>query len=104
MKIALGAAKGLAFLHEARNPVIYRDFKASNILLDSVSTLQQYQISHVSQYFFVVLVLNSVFIISRTILLNYQILVSLRMVPRETIHTFLLELWAHMAMRLLNTS
>ncbi|KAI5445593.1 serine/threonine-protein kinase RIPK isoform X2 [Lathyrus oleraceus] len=35
MKIAVGAAKGLAFLHEAEQPVIYRDFKASNILLDS---------------------------------------------------------------------
>ncbi|XP_037426323.1 serine/threonine-protein kinase RIPK-like [Triticum dicoccoides] len=35
LKIALGAAKGLAFLHEAENPVIYRDFKTSNILLDS---------------------------------------------------------------------
>uniref|UniRef100_A0A7N0ZZF4 non-specific serine/threonine protein kinase n=1 Tax=Kalanchoe fedtschenkoi TaxID=63787 RepID=A0A7N0ZZF4_KALFE len=35
MKIALGAAKGLAFLHNAENQVIYRDFKASNILLDS---------------------------------------------------------------------
>lgn len=35
MKIALEAAKGLAFLHEAEKPVIYRDFKASNILLDS---------------------------------------------------------------------
>lgn len=35
MKIAQGAAKGLEYLHETANPpVIYRDFKASNILLD----------------------------------------------------------------------
>lgn len=39
MKIALGAAKGLAFLHSAEPKVIYRDFKASNILLDSVCNL-----------------------------------------------------------------
>ncbi|VAI61587.1 unnamed protein product [Triticum turgidum subsp. durum] len=38
LKIAVGAAKGLAFLHEAETPVIYRDFKASNILLESVSS------------------------------------------------------------------
>jgi serine/threonine protein kinase len=40
MKIAVGAAKGLAFLHEADTPVIYRDFKASNILLGSVRQLE----------------------------------------------------------------
>ncbi|CAK8538784.1 unnamed protein product [Lathyrus sativus] len=35
MKIAEGAAKGLEYLHaEANPPVIYRDFKSSNILLD----------------------------------------------------------------------
>lgn len=37
MKVALGAAKGLAFLHAGSEPVIYRDFKTSNILLDAVS-------------------------------------------------------------------
>ncbi|XP_024031040.1 receptor-like cytoplasmic kinase 176 [Morus notabilis] len=35
MKVALGAAKGLAFLHSDEARVIYRDFKTSNILLDS---------------------------------------------------------------------
>lgn len=35
IKIAIGAAKGLMFLHEEEKPVIYRDFKASNILLDA---------------------------------------------------------------------
>ncbi|XP_076961079.1 receptor-like cytoplasmic kinase 176 [Bidens hawaiensis] len=33
--VALGAAKGLAYLHSPESKVIYRDFKSSNILIDS---------------------------------------------------------------------
>ncbi|XP_038886859.1 probable serine/threonine-protein kinase PIX13 [Benincasa hispida] len=38
LKIAIGAARGLAFLHTSDKQVIYRDFKASNILLDGSYT------------------------------------------------------------------
>ncbi|KAI9081581.1 hypothetical protein K1719_036467 [Acacia pycnantha] len=34
LKIAIGAARGLAFLHASEKSVIYRGFKSSNILLD----------------------------------------------------------------------
>jgi serine/threonine protein kinase len=36
LKIAIDAARGLAFLHSSEKQIIYRDFKASNILLDGV--------------------------------------------------------------------
>uniref|UniRef100_A0A0D9WTU7 non-specific serine/threonine protein kinase n=1 Tax=Leersia perrieri TaxID=77586 RepID=A0A0D9WTU7_9ORYZ len=35
VKIALDVARGLAFLHGGDRPIIYRDFKTSNILLDA---------------------------------------------------------------------
>ncbi|EMS55027.1 putative serine/threonine-protein kinase Cx32, chloroplastic [Triticum urartu] len=36
LRVAIDAARGLAFLHSSEKHVIYRDFKASNILLDTV--------------------------------------------------------------------
>ena len=39
IKVALDAAKGIAFLHSDPVKVIYRDIKASNILLDAVTQI-----------------------------------------------------------------
>ena len=40
IKIAIDAARGLSFLRDSEQPIIYRDFKPSNILLDSVCWLK----------------------------------------------------------------
>lgn len=36
LKVAIGMARGLAYLHTLEEPIIYRDFKSSNVLLDEV--------------------------------------------------------------------
>lgn len=36
MRIAIDVAEGLSFLHSQEPSIIYRDMKASNILLDTV--------------------------------------------------------------------
>ncbi|KAE9609885.1 putative transferase, protein kinase RLK-Pelle-RLCK-VIIa-2 family [Lupinus albus] len=38
LKIMIGAARGLAFLHTLEKKIVYRDFKPSNILLDNTYT------------------------------------------------------------------
>ncbi|KAL9246411.1 hypothetical protein vseg_019950 [Gypsophila vaccaria] len=35
IKVAIGAAKGLSFLHDTESEVVYCDFKASSVLLDA---------------------------------------------------------------------
>jgi serine/threonine protein kinase len=37
VNIAIDVARGLSFLHNLENQVIFRDLKSSNVLLDSVS-------------------------------------------------------------------
>ena len=74
MKVALDAAKGLAYLHSDEAKVIYRDFKASNILLDSVSK------SHLSNILLVILAfLTFLFVDDRITMQNFLLLAWQRM-------------------------
>jgi hypothetical protein len=48
LKIAIGAARGLAFLHNLENKVTYSGLKASCILLDKVC----FSLSHIDLLFY----------------------------------------------------
>ncbi|OWM84847.1 hypothetical protein CDL15_Pgr027634 [Punica granatum] len=48
LKIAVGAARGLAFLHQLEIPVIYRVFKASKILLDGNAKLSGFRMANLA--------------------------------------------------------
>lgn len=97
MKVALDAAKGLAYLHSDEAKVIYRDFKTSNILLDSVSK------SHRSYNLLVVWAfLTFRFLYDRITMQNFLILAWQRMDQQVIRATSLQGSWAHMAMPLLN--
>lgn len=39
IKVAIQTARGLSFLHGSKPQIIFRDFKASNILLDTVCSI-----------------------------------------------------------------
>lgn len=54
LKIGLGAARGLAYLHEDCHPrIIHRDIKSSNILLDENFEAQVPPESHINYNFIV---------------------------------------------------
>lgn len=101
MKVALGAARGLAFLHNAETMVIYRDFKTSNILLDSVCKIYFHEalLVLIFELIFGFLTLNT---INRTLMRNYLILDWREMGPLVIKVMFLLGLWEPMDMLLLN--
>lgn len=100
MKVAIGAARGLSFLHNAKSQVIYRDFKASNILLDAVRSLRICNLIYNFRIF-----VNFLLIIHldcRSLIRNYPILAWLKRVLPVTELTCLLKLWVLKDMQHLN--
>lgn len=101
IKVAIGAARGLSFLHDAEEQVIYRDFKASNILLDGVWTKL---LTFKPQYLLCFYPHSQFHIGYRNSMQNCRILVWPKLAQLVIGHTYLLKLWVHMAMLHQNTS
>lgn len=45
IKVAVDTARGLSFLHDAKNKVIHRNLKSSDILLDEVCSSDNFFLS-----------------------------------------------------------
>ena len=102
MKVALEAARGLAFLHGDQAKVIYRDFKTSNILLDSVCMqIIHYKIC-AGQLNFDLKIFNSYLTFYRSTMQNCLISVWQKMVQVVIKVMSLLGSWGHKDMLPLN--
>lgn len=102
MKVALGAAKGLAYLHSPEAKVIYRDFKSSNILLDSVWGFG-FVFGVVQEDYPFLFLPSLVDQLCRTTTRSFPILAWRKTAPWTVKATCLRGLWVRTAMQLPNT-
>lgn len=74
MRIAVDVAQGLSFLHSKEPSIIYRDLKASNILLDSVCQVHKNKSIKKCLYSYILLMILLSFKICRNLMQDFRIL------------------------------